>query len=418
MVEFIDQFRNSAREFVDDSDVIFKLDLLKKGVNAIGVEATEAKQIATNASASVGQYNDRIVRAETNANTALTAARNAETIASEAESSADAAGAKADNAFVSFNFQYDSSGVMLNQTKGSGELVQQALPVASNAQSGIMNAQTYAGIDNLNQRVAALEGRAQTYYVTLPSQNPSQTEITSAVTVAKGSAPVQGDYAEDIARNLRYGYNGTEWILVQGITAGNFTNTSAGLIKGSTADGQVFAEVDGTGSINGWDAVKAHADTYGSKVDVLEGQMTTANADIVTLKTSVVTAQSTADSANTLAGQANTKATDNASAIASMQTTVEQNTTDIASLRSSKQDSLTGTSVQLPVSGWNTASLTQTVTVTGVTVSSLIWVAPDGGSFTAWGESGVYASAQGTDTITFTCTTIPTGILTANIIIG
>lgn len=39
-------------------------------------------------------------------------------------------------------------------------------------------------------------------------------------------------------------------------TVSNFTNSYAGVIKGSTADGKVYAETDGTGSINGWDSLK------------------------------------------------------------------------------------------------------------------------------------------------------------------
>ena len=33
-----------------------------------------------------------------------------------------------------------------------------------------------------------------------------------------------------------------------------FTNDTAGIIKGSTASGKIYAETDGTGSVNGWDA--------------------------------------------------------------------------------------------------------------------------------------------------------------------
>lgn len=39
-------------------------------------------------------------------------------------------------------------------------------------------------------------------------------------------------------------------------TVQQFTNTTAGIIKGSTNDGQVYAESNGTGSVNGWNDLK------------------------------------------------------------------------------------------------------------------------------------------------------------------
>ena len=39
-------------------------------------------------------------------------------------------------------------------------------------------------------------------------------------------------------------------------TVSQFTNDIAGVIKGSQTDGQVYAENDGTGSVNGWSALK------------------------------------------------------------------------------------------------------------------------------------------------------------------
>lgn len=74
--------------------------------------------------------------------------------------------------------------------------------------------------------------------------------------------------------------------------------------------------------------------------------------------------------------------------------------------------SLTAT---LTVAGWS--GTTQTVSVTGVTANSILTVtyAPD--SHDAWLDAGVYCSAQGAGTLTFTCDTVPTQALTANIVI-
>ena len=410
--------RISLKEQYDNKDVIQQIYLLRDNFETLETETDEAVQQAKDAAATVGQYTARIDRAEAVSNEAKTTADNALAGIQGAVDTAEEAKNISQTAFTDFDYSYDNAQVSIRQVRGTGATVTKALPIASATQSGVMNAQTYQGIANLDNRVTALEGQARTYYVKFASNTPSQSDITTLVTAKKGAAPITGDYAEDIERNLRYGYDGSQWVLVKGSTSSNFTNDSAGLIKGSTQDGCIFAESDGTGSVVGWDAVKSHASTYGSKVDTLETQMSTANGNISTLQSSVATAQSTADTANTTAGNALSKAETNTADIATVQGKVETCISDIAGLKTSKQKTLVGTSVQLPVGGWNTSSKTQTVSVSGVTTTSLLWIGPDGGSWTEYGTCGVRATGQGEGTITFQCDTIPTGILTANIIIA
>lgn len=69
----------------------------------------------------------------------------------------------------------------------------------------------------------------------------------------------------------------------------------------------------------------------------------------------------------------------------------------------------------LTTGGWS--SNAQTVSVSGVTASNNVIVAPAPASISAWTAAGVYCSAQGAGTLTFTCTTAPTAALTANVLI-
>lgn len=73
------------------------------------------------------------------------------------------------------------------------------------------------------------------------------------------------------------------------------------------------------------------------------------------------------------------------------------------------------TTASLSTSGWS--SYQQTVTVSGVTASSTVIVSPVPASFEAYGDMGIYCSAQGTNSLTFTCETIPSTALTVNILI-
>lgn len=75
--------------------------------------------------------------------------------------------------------------------------------------------------------------------------------------------------------------------------------------------------------------------------------------------------------------------------------------------------SLGQVSVSLPVASWS--SDTQTVTVSGVTSTSILVVTASPTSFEQYTDFGVYASAQSTNSVTFSCVTTPTVALTANI---
>lgn len=73
------------------------------------------------------------------------------------------------------------------------------------------------------------------------------------------------------------------------------------------------------------------------------------------------------------------------------------------------------TSETLSSGSWS--SKTQTITVTGVTSSNTVIVCAAPASMSAYQAAGVYCSAQGTNSLTFTCTTTPTSNLTVNIMV-
>lgn len=69
----------------------------------------------------------------------------------------------------------------------------------------------------------------------------------------------------------------------------------------------------------------------------------------------------------------------------------------------------------LTVAGWSNKA--QSVSVAGVTANSIVTVTYAPASRAAWIDADVYCSAQGAGTLTFTCDTVPTQALTANIVI-
>lgn len=72
------------------------------------------------------------------------------------------------------------------------------------------------------------------------------------------------------------------------------------------------------------------------------------------------------------------------------------------------------TTVTLAVADWS--SSTQTVSVTGVTATSIVLVAPDSASQSDYTSAGILCTAQGAGTLTFTCSTTPTNAITVNVV--
>lgn len=70
----------------------------------------------------------------------------------------------------------------------------------------------------------------------------------------------------------------------------------------------------------------------------------------------------------------------------------------------------------LTTSGWS-SSMTQTVSVSGVTSSNTVVVSPAPASYAAYTEANVRCTAQASGKLTFTCDTVPTAALTVNVLI-
>lgn len=77
-------------------------------------------------------------------------------------------------------------------------------------------------------------------------------------------------------------------------------------------------------------------------------------------------------------------------------------------------------SITLSASAWNSESMTQTVPVIGVSSNEgkqLITPTPSLSSQAAYYEAGILCTGQATDSLTFTCTTVPTEDLTVYVVI-
>lgn len=169
-----------------------------------------------------------------------------------------------------------------SKTLATGETATttEAYPVASETQAGVMNAATYKALyDDIETTNAILNGSVMAE--DLPKE-PSQDELTQAWKEGTGKDEVINRASIwDVANKQRWEYftNTKEWVVTGTVTTeievNQFTNSAAGIIKGSEADGQVYAEADGTGSVNGWDKAKSDIENNARELDSLESRVDT-----------------------------------------------------------------------------------------------------------------------------------------------
>lgn len=71
--------------------------------------------------------------------------------------------------------------------------------------------------------------------------------------------------------------------------------------------------------------------------------------------------------------------------------------------------------VTLASASWSNNEIT--VTATWVTTSNTVIVSPDPSSITNYTDAKIYCSAQGSNSLTFTCDTVPSRAITVNVVI-
>lgn len=165
-----------------------------------------------------------------------------------------------------------------NLLTGATSSKQVSMPVASSTEAGIMNSSTFDAVVNNTANINALANGAVAI-TGLPS-SPTQAQLTTAWENATGETSLMnraGIYDVTNGKVWTYYTNDTTWHSTTNttqVTINTFTNSSEGTIKGSTNVGQVFAEADGTGSVNGWDALN---DAVGNNSSAISGLQTAVN---------------------------------------------------------------------------------------------------------------------------------------------
>lgn len=146
----------------------------------------------------------------------------------------------------------------VNPLTGEITTEQDVIPTASTTTAGTISAAEYQSIlDSEELTQAILSGAVALSGI---PANPTQAELSNAWLSATGREEVinrASIFDEDNGLIWTYYTNSALWYsATASITLDNFTNSTPGIILGSTTDGKVSANNDGTGSVSGWSTVK------------------------------------------------------------------------------------------------------------------------------------------------------------------
>jgi len=176
-----------------------------------------------------------------------------------------------------------------NLSTGATSSASNNIPLADSTQAGLMAISDKEALDQVVQDVAGLSGMGVNLLFD-DSDDPSAGDILTFAETAGFTFPFKGITIEieGTGHVWRFFVNPSnpeegEWVDRGLATASLFTNAAPGLIQGAGAvDGKVYAEVDGTGSLYGWGALK-------SRVSTAEGDITTLQSRAGTIESAATT---------------------------------------------------------------------------------------------------------------------------------
>ena len=271
-------------------------------IDQLGIVETDMDNLETS-------VNNKITVIEGVANEANTKATNAVTTANQANATANQALTNSettqtnlttlegvvDTAFNAVGTTESTSTVNIDLTTIGGQKESAALPVASAGKAGVINTSDYIKFEGYDARIKSLEGQSITYLVQFPNNNPTQAEITATYRTQYPNAPfppLDSTVLMDTTNELSYRWfeNSQTWSKISAEPIGLFTLQKEGLIKGSEKVGEVYPNADGTGAVNGWDAL-------GTRVTNAEAAIT-ANTNLANSKGAQLNSSATATGVN------------------------------------------------------------------------------------------------------------------------
>ena len=194
------------------------------------------------------------------------------------------------------------------------------VPLANDTTAGLMSKADYKQIRDNTARIKQLEGQNIRLLYTA-SDNPTASQIEAFVKAEGYTDTTQwsqiGVVVSGTNHIWRYYTNTTTWTDIGVDTVNQFTNSIAGIIKGSATNGKVYAETDGTGSVYGWDDLNTKVTNNTSAIGTETTNRTSADE---TLQSNI----------NTVSSNLSNEITNRQTADTNLQTQITTNATNIS----------------------------------------------------------------------------------------
>lgn len=162
--------------------------------------------------------------------------------------------------------------------KDSSTATDIALPVASATTAGVMNSATYNAVQENSELISSILNGAVAVEG-LPA-TPTQEELTTAWKSATSETELinRASIFDTTNQKVWYYYaNVSAWQATSSdgsqVSVSQATNTSLGIVKGSTEEIKVAVEADGTMSVNGYDDLKTKVDNSETRTTNLPSQV-------------------------------------------------------------------------------------------------------------------------------------------------
>lgn len=184
---------------------------------------------------------------------------------------------------ININIKY------INLDNNNEQTITKPLSPVTDTTPGLMTSEDFNALNTLKSKVENLEGKTTRLLYT-ESTNPTKEEINTFVIGLGYTSPFEG-IAVVIEQTYHiwhyYSNDNIGWKDDGQDTVSAFTNDIAGIIKGSReTEGKVYAESDGTGSVNGWDAlttkINNHIDNINNPHEVTKAQIGIDSKQLVT----------------------------------------------------------------------------------------------------------------------------------------
>lgn len=181
----------------------------------------------------------------------------------------------------------------INPVTGVTSQERDVIPTASSTTAGTISAAEFNSITDSQEKIEALLGGAVA--ITGLPANPTQAQLTTAWEQETGRDElINRASIYDVTNSKVWTYytNVSSWEAASAggsVTVSQFTNSSLGTIKGSTLDGNVSANADGTGSVAGWSTLVNTVAGKASQSDMSQARtdITNIQGDIITINTAL-----------------------------------------------------------------------------------------------------------------------------------